>query len=288
MADTSSKRPSAAAVLLMMTTALTLRAAAAFVHHPGGGGGGVVAPRSGAGHVGGVRRHHRARLATTTMTVTSSPESAAATAEPPAAPQEPPFSVTDSGLRWRDEVVGKGKTPEKGVIVVIDYTGTLEATGRVFDSTYERGLTFQFELGRRDVIPGMEEGVKTMKVGGKRTIVVPPTLAYGSRDLGRIPPDSVLRFEIELRDVRSGPFAGIVAEVTNAVQGVARNLGPNPFTFFVALFVLLGAAPFLLPDESPLMYGSPDVLKISGSASKSSPLNADMDALGEELTSNAQ
>jgi FKBP-type peptidyl-prolyl cis-trans isomerase len=96
-----------------------------------------------------------------------------------------------------DLVVGDGAVAGVGNTVSVHYTGWLE-DGSKFDSSLERGQSFSFQLGARQVIPGWDEGVKSMKVGGKRRLVIPPELGYGDRDLGIIPPNSTLIFEVEL------------------------------------------------------------------------------------------
>jgi peptidylprolyl isomerase len=85
----------------------------------------------------------------------------------------------------------------------VHYTGTL-LDGTKFDSSRDRGTPFKFKLGQGQVIRGWDEGISTMKVGGKRTLVIPPDLAYGSRGVGNglIPPNSTLIFEVELLDVK--------------------------------------------------------------------------------------
>lgn len=165
--------------------------------------------------------------------------------------------MTLSGLRFRDEVVGDGDQPAKGDIVVVDYRGSLASSGTEFDSSYSRNQPFSFELGKGRVIPGWDEGLSTMKVGGKRTLLIPPALGYGNREVGggRIPANSELRFEVELRDVKSGPLASVSAKADSTVQNVVANLGLNPFTFFVVAFLALTVLPLFLPDEHPLMYG---------------------------------
>jgi peptidylprolyl isomerase len=113
------------------------------------------------------------------------------------APQE---RVTESGLRITDLEVGEGAEAVSGRTVEVNYRGTLE-NGREFDSSYGRG-PFRFPLGAGRVIQGWDEGVAGMRVGGKRRLVVPPGLAYGSRGAGGvIPPDATLIFEVELLEV---------------------------------------------------------------------------------------
>ncbi len=112
----------------------------------------------------------------------------------------PTERVTESGLRITDLEVGEGAEAVSGRTVAVNYRGTLE-NGREFDSSYGRG-PFRFPLGAGRVIQGWDEGVAGMRVGGKRRLVVPPALAYGSRGAGGvIPPDATLIFEVELLEV---------------------------------------------------------------------------------------
>ena len=111
------------------------------------------------------------------------------------------MTTTPSGLRYRDEEVGTGREAKRGDHVTVHYTGTLE-NGRKFDSSRDRNRPFEFDLGAGMVIRGWDEGVAGMKVGGRRRLVIPPGLGYGSRAVGPIPPDSTLVFEVELLDVR--------------------------------------------------------------------------------------
>lgn len=111
---------------------------------------------------------------------------------------EKDFTTTPSGLKYYDLVEGTGETPKEGQAVVVHYTGWLE-DGTQFDSSVDRGLEFSFTMGEGRVIPGWEEGVSTMKVGGKRQLVVPAELGYGDTGAGSlIPPGATLIFEIEL------------------------------------------------------------------------------------------
>lgn len=96
-----------------------------------------------------------------------------------------------------DMIVGDGAAAAVGNTVAVHYVGWLE-DGTKFDSSLERGQQFSFQLGARQVIRGWDEGVKGMKVGGKRRLVIPPEFGYGDRDLGIIPPNSTLIFEVEL------------------------------------------------------------------------------------------
>lgn len=108
--------------------------------------------------------------------------------------------TTASGLQYEDVVEGTGAAPQKGQTVSVHYTGTLE-DGSVFDSSRKRGQPFEFKLGVGQVIKGWDEGVGSMKVGGRRNLVIPPELGYGSRGIGPIPPNSTLMFDVELLDV---------------------------------------------------------------------------------------
>lgn len=112
------------------------------------------------------------------------------------------MTTTPSGLKYRDHVVGTGPEARAGHDVSVHYTGTL-TDGRKFDSSHDRGRPFQFPLGEGRVIRGWDEGVAGMKVGGKRTLVIPPELGYGSRGAGSvIPPGATLVFEVELLGVQ--------------------------------------------------------------------------------------
>ncbi len=114
--------------------------------------------------------------------------------------------TTASGLQYRDDKVGTGALATPGKIVVVDYTGWLNAKGvkgKKFDSSLDRNQKFTFPLGAGQVIPGWDEGVAGMKVGGKRTLFIPAKLGYGSRGAGAdIPPNADLIFEVELFGVK--------------------------------------------------------------------------------------
>jgi FKBP-type peptidyl-prolyl cis-trans isomerase len=109
--------------------------------------------------------------------------------------------TTGGGLKYVDEVVGTGESPSPGKTVIVHYTGRLE-NGTKFDSSVDRGQPFEFTIGIGQVIKGWDEGVMTMKVGGKRKLIVPPDLGYGASGAGPIPPNSTLIFEVELLGVR--------------------------------------------------------------------------------------
>ncbi|MDH7515664.1 MAG: FKBP-type peptidyl-prolyl cis-trans isomerase [Bacteroidota bacterium] len=113
-----------------------------------------------------------------------------------------PVVTTPSGLKYVDLVVGTGASPEKGKKVRVHYIGEL-SDGRVFDSSYDRGQPFEFTIGVGQVIKGWDEGVMSMKVGGKRRLIIPPKLGYGEQGVPpAIPPNAVLVFEVELLGVQ--------------------------------------------------------------------------------------
>jgi peptidylprolyl isomerase len=110
--------------------------------------------------------------------------------------------TTPSGLQYVDEVVGNGAQPTKGQQVTVHYTGTL-ADGTKFDSSKDRNSPFTFQIGVGQVIKGWDEGVATMKVGGKRKLIIPSDLGYGSRGAGgKIPGGATLHFDVELLAVK--------------------------------------------------------------------------------------
>jgi peptidylprolyl isomerase len=106
-------------------------------------------------------------------------------------------TTTPSGLQYSDITVGSGATPQAGQTVTVHYTGTLE-NGKKFDSSRDRGEPFSFVLGRGQVIPGWDEGLATMKVGGRRWLRIPSALGYGADGMGPIPPNATLIFDVEL------------------------------------------------------------------------------------------
>lgn len=124
----------------------------------------------------------------------------------------PPLQAAhDSGAEVKIEEVEAGEGLEAMPFSVVDvhYTGRLE-DGKVFDSSVERGEPFRFTLGAGQVIPGWELGITGMKAGGKRTLVIPPELAYGPRGAGDvIPPNATLTFDVELVAVEPPPFESI-------------------------------------------------------------------------------
>jgi FKBP-type peptidyl-prolyl cis-trans isomerase len=114
--------------------------------------------------------------------------------------------TTASGLQIIDTVVGTGPSPKPGQICVMHYTGWLYENGekgKKFDSSVDRNEPFEFPIGQHQVIAGWDEGVATMNVGGKRTLIIPPELGYGARGAGGvIPPNATLIFDVELLAVK--------------------------------------------------------------------------------------
>ncbi len=117
-----------------------------------------------------------------------------------------PVTTTSTGLGIIDTKVGTGPSPKPGQTVVVHYTGWLYEggkKGKKFDSSLDRGEPFEFPLGKGQVIAGWDEGVATMKVGGKRTLIIPPSLGYGASGAGGvIPPNATLIFDVELLKVK--------------------------------------------------------------------------------------
>ena len=114
--------------------------------------------------------------------------------------------TTPSGLKIIDAKPGSGASPKTGQTCVMHYTGWLYengAKGKKFDSSVDRGQPFEFKIGQHQVIAGWDEGVATMKVGGKRTLIIPPNLAYGERGAGGvIPANATLLFDVELISIK--------------------------------------------------------------------------------------
>lgn len=114
--------------------------------------------------------------------------------------------TTSSGLQMIDTKAGAGDSPKAGQTAVVHYTGWLYENGvkgKKFDSSVDRGQPFEFPVGAGRVIKGWDEGVASMKVGGKRTLIIPPQLGYGARGAGGvIPPNATLMFDVELLGVK--------------------------------------------------------------------------------------
>jgi FKBP-type peptidyl-prolyl cis-trans isomerase len=115
---------------------------------------------------------------------------------------------TESGLKYVDIKEGKGASPQSGQRVSVHYTGWLydenqpENKGKMFDSSVKKGKPFGFVIGVGSVIEGWEEGVLSMRLGGKRKLIISPHLGYGERGIGPIPPNSILMFEVELLNIQ--------------------------------------------------------------------------------------
>jgi peptidylprolyl isomerase len=109
--------------------------------------------------------------------------------------------TTASGLKYTDITEGTGPTPRVGQTLTVHYTGTLP-NGRKFDSSVDKGTPYQFPIGTGSVIKGWDEGLMSMKVGGKRKLIIPPSLGYGATGTPNIPPNSTLIFEVELLGIK--------------------------------------------------------------------------------------
>ena len=135
--------------------------------------------------------------ATATPSTPSTPAPAAA-----ATPTGGKVHKLPSGLQYEDMVVGSGKMAEPGMNVSVHYTGWL-TDGTKFDTSLDRNQAFQFQLGAGMVIRGWDEGVKGMRIGGKRKLTIPPDMGYGAQGAGGvIPPNATLVFDVELLDVK--------------------------------------------------------------------------------------
>ncbi len=135
---------------------------------------------------------------------------------------------TESGLEYVDEKEGTGETPKTGQTCIVHYTGWLwenNAKGKKFDSSKKRNAPFAFPVGEGQVIKGWDEGVATMKVGGKRELLIPPELGYGDRGRGGvIPPNATLLFEVELLGVMKKTDSGL------EYRDIKVGDGPSPKT----------------------------------------------------------
>ena len=133
--------------------------------------------------------------------------------------------VTDSGLKIDNVLEGDGALAEEGKEVAVHYTGWLE-DGSKFDSSVDYNQPFHFVLGRGKVIPGWDEGIAGMKVGGKRKLVIPPDLAYGAQGAGGgvIPPHATLSFDVELLEVFAEDPEVEIEELAEG-EGVAAEDG---------------------------------------------------------------
>jgi peptidylprolyl isomerase len=119
------------------------------------------------------------------------------------AEKQAPAVTTASGLQYIEITEGTGDLPAKGQTVSVHYTGTLES-GKKFDSSRDRNQAFEFQIGEGQVIKGWDEGLSTMKVGGRRKLIIPAELGYGARGAGGvIPPNAVLVFDVELLKIKA-------------------------------------------------------------------------------------
>ena len=116
-------------------------------------------------------------------------------------PQKMEYLMNESTVQITDLKIGGGVEANKGALIFISYTGTLE-DGTIFDSTDKHGRPFEMVIGSKKIIQGMSQGLIGMKEGGKRKIHIPAALAYGERSVGKIPPHSNLIFEVELLEAR--------------------------------------------------------------------------------------
>ena len=161
-----------------------------------------VFPRAGATTANGIA----VAVALTTAIAGAALTFTAARFAPAAAQTAGTTMTTPSGLKIIDTKIGTGASPKPGQICVMHYTGWLYEHGaklQKFDSSVDRGQPFEFPIGQHRVIAGWDEGVATMKVGGKRTLIIPPELGYGARGAGMvIPPNATLMFDVELLDIK--------------------------------------------------------------------------------------
>jgi len=171
----------------------------------------------------------------TTPGVTPTPAPTAPGHTPGTAPESPPEIVgeeitTESGLVYIDFEPGTGEIAAEGSFVAVDYSGWLQATGELFDSSISRAAAFQFDIGTGTVIPGWDEGVQGMAVGGKRRLIIPPALGYGEFGFGEsIPGDSTLIFDIELVIIHD-PAAPTAATTAPTPTPGVSNEGPPEVT----------------------------------------------------------
>lgn len=112
-------------------------------------------------------------------------------------PESTRIVTTTSGLRYVDSKIGDGAEPVRGQKAIVSYVGKFE-NGVRFDASEDHNQSFTFKVGAGHVISGFEEGVMTMKIGGKRRLIIPPSLAYGQHGTSTIPPNATLIFDVEL------------------------------------------------------------------------------------------
>jgi peptidylprolyl isomerase len=141
---------------------------------------------------------------TTTASPSALPVASPSPSLPPVDPTVLPSDapMTTYGVKYVDLKVGTGATPQQGQTCVVHYTGWLKDGGKRFESSLDRGTPYEFKIGTGGVIRGWDEGIATMKVGGKRKLEIPPKLAYGESGTTGIPANATLIFDIELLDVK--------------------------------------------------------------------------------------
>jgi len=123
---------------------------------------------------------------------------------------ETKYLKTDTGLQYYDLELGNGHPVKRGQTVHVHTIGML-ADGKEFDNSYKRGEPIHFSVGAGKVIPGMDEGVSTMRVGGQRQLLIPPHLGYGPQGAGGvIPPNATLTFEVQVVDAQPTPFPACI------------------------------------------------------------------------------
>jgi len=147
------------------------------------------------------------------------------------------WTTTTSGLQYLDSTIGDGGAPSEGACVRVAYTGWLEDSGKEFDSSIGR-QPIAFNVGQRKVIEGWDEGIMSMRVGGKRRLSIPSELAYGEDGAGdAIPPNSRLQFECELVGIETG-----IGAFTATFPGGLPN-------FVLTTVLLLSFIPYFVPPD---------------------------------------
>jgi len=148
------------------------------------------------------------------------------------------WTTTASGLTFMDIAVGNGETPTPGSVVKVEYTGWLESSGTMFDSSSGRA-PIAFSVGSGRVIPGWDEGILSMRVGGKRRLSIPPELGYGDEGAGEsIPGGSQLQFECELVGIESG-FGAFIATFPGGLSNLV-----------LVTLLALSFVPYFIPDNA--------------------------------------
>jgi peptidylprolyl isomerase len=160
------------------------------------------------------------------------------------------WTILPEGVKYKDTVKGSGDTPNDGGSVTVNYVGRTSINGRpqnTFDDSYKRGYPFKFVMGQGKVISGWELGLKDMTVGSKRTLVIPPELAYGDREVGNgiIPANSELCFECELLEVGPGGQGAITLAVEDFILQMKIAFSNKFFAFFFVVWFIS----FIIPNE---------------------------------------